>query len=186
MTASAVVWSFGVVAAFADAILIEFASERGAVKPHRPGGRRALVVERVHYGCQQRRLHLFQETFVDRPHGVGIVEQPVDAILDGMRQGQFVVRAGQPRAWRGDGSDAGRCSGKIRPLRATTRACSTALRSSRTLPYHGRDCSSLSVPLGEVDIGGELSSEMSGQQRNVVAPLAERWHADIERAQAEE
>ncbi len=51
------------------------------------------------------------------------------------------------------GLGGGRCSGAITPPRASTRACSMALRSSRTLPYQGRPSRAATASADSADRG---------------------------------
>ena len=65
-------------------------------------------------------------------------------------------------------------------------ACSSALRSSRTLPGHGRDRRYATVSSEQRRVRPEPAQEVVGQQRDVVRPVAQGRQVDLEDVQAEE
>ncbi len=89
-------------------------------------------------------------------------------------------------ASRCGGSGGGNDSTPMVSIRVTIAACSTAFRSSRTLPYHSRRLSS-SIAAGE-SLGlrrRDATDEVLRQQRNVVRPLPQRGQLDLKHPQPE-
>ena len=162
--------------------MVELLAQRGPVQAQAAGGRHALAVMRAQGDLQKRWLDQFEQPFVQ--------------ILDPLRIAVLMLGPAANQASRSwprrpealaSVTGAGKCSGPIAPPRATMTACSTELRSSRTLPGQERRQSSSSAAalnrtLGIVrPTGGQ---KVLGQQRNVLEPFAQRRERDLENGQA--
>ena len=125
-------------------VLRELLAERGAMDAERAGGGGTLAAVPVESRFQQRRLDHLQQLVVHAARQAP--RRPATARPNAARPRPPPGRS-RPTAPSATTADtlAGRCSGRIARPRAMISACSIALRSSRTLPCHGRRSNSASA-----------------------------------------